>query len=200
MLKKTVQYTNFNDQQVTEEHFFHLSKAELVEMELSMEGGLSKHLTDLVEKGDGRTIMETFKKLLLDAYGIKSEDGRRFIKNQEVRDEFASSEAYSQIFMELATSADAAAEFINGIVPQGMDEEVEKFRRDQDKPDLSKPPEAPPGQKPKAVPDPEPAPQELGVKAATQRILTRAELEEMPAEELQRLLASGEARLASTEG
>lgn len=196
MLKKTVTYENFNGEEVTEDHYFNLSKAELVEMELSMDGGLSKHLQTLVESGDGGTIMRTFKTLLLDAYGKKSDDGRRFLKTQEIRDEFASSEAYSQIFMELATNADAAAEFVNNIVPKGLDEEVEKFKQNQDKPG------------PEALAEIERArreakeeqPQKLGVAAQEQRILTRAEVEEMPAEELQRLLASGEARIASTEG
>jgi hypothetical protein len=205
LIKKTVTYENFNDETVTEDHFFHLSKAEIVEMELSMEGGLSKHLERVVKSEDGGEIMRTFKTLLLDSYGRKSDDGRSFVKNPQIREEFASSEAYSVIFMELATNADAAAEFVNGIVPKGLEEEVEKFRANQDKPDT-----------PRARPEPVGIrgggePQELGVKAAVpeqgpptpqveQRILTRAEVEEMPSEELQRLLSSGEARIGSTEG
>lgn len=198
-------FENFNGDTVTETHYFHLSKAELVEMELSMEGGLSKHLERIVENGDGKTIMETFKKLLLDSYGHKTDDGKSFRKTQAIRDGFASSEAYSQIFMELATNADAAAEFINGIVPQGLEEDMQRFQQNQDKPDLSKPPVALPGQAPKAVPKPdgleeEEAPQPLGVAAAGQRIISMAEAQAMDGNELQRLLSSGEARLASTEG
>jgi len=190
LLKKTVTYENFNGEEVTEEHYFHLSKAELVEMELSMEGGLSKHLENLVESGDGGTIMRTFKQLLLDAYGKKSEDGRHFHKNQEIKDEFASSEAYSQIFMELATNASAAAEFVNGIIPAGLDQEVEKFQQNQDKPDLPKVREQPLGVS--AAVDP--------IEPSEQRVLTMAEAQAMDNEELQRLLSTGKARIGSTEG
>lgn len=199
-------FENFNGDTVTETHYFHLSKAELVEMELSMEGGLSKHLERIVENGDGKTIMETFRKLLLDSYGHKTDDGKNFRKTQVIRDNFASSEAYSQIFMELATNAEAAAEFINGIVPAGLEEDMQRFQQNQDKPDLSKPPVALPGQGQKQ-PHPQPdgleqeeAPQPLGVAAAGQRIITMAEAQSMDGNELQRLLSSGEARLASTEG
>lgn len=210
MLKKTVSYTNFNDEEVTEDHYFHLSKAELVEMELSMEGGLSKHLQNLVESGDGGTIMKTFKTLLLDAYGKKSADGRSFIKTQEIKDEFASSEVYSQIFMELATNADAAAEFVNGIIPAGLDAEVEKFQAQQDKPETPKPLEEPRGIRggvDTGGHPSDPAAQPLGVSAAVdpikpteQRVLTMAEAQAMDAQELQSLLSTGKARIGSTEG
>lgn len=70
---------------------------------------------------DGRQIIETFKQIIRKAYGVKSADGRRFIKNQEVWDEFAQTEAYSKLFMELATDAKAASAFVNGIVPAVSD-------------------------------------------------------------------------------
>lgn len=190
MLKKTVSYTNFNDEEVTETHYFHLTQAELVEMELSMDGGLSKHLQRVVDSEDGGEIMRTFKTLLLDSYGKKSDDGRNFVKTQAIKDEFASSQAYSQIFMELATNADAAAEFINGIVPKGLEEQMEKFQQNQDKPDLPKVREQPLGVS--AAVDP--------IENAEQRVLTMAEAQAMAPAELQRLLSSGSARIESTEG
>lgn len=126
MLKKRIKYTDFNNEEQEEDFFFHLSKAELVELELSHEGGLSESLIKIVASEDGKAIIAEFKNIILMAYGVRSEDGRRFIKNQALRDEFESTEAYSALFMELVTDADAAAEFINGIVPAGMAEEAAK--------------------------------------------------------------------------
>lgn len=127
MLKRSITYTNFNDEEVTEDFFFHLSRAELVEMELSHEGGLSESLKKIIATEDGKAIIKEFKNIILGSYGQKSPDGKRFIKNQQIRDEFESSEAYSVLFMELIQDGDKAAEFVNGIVPQGMVEEAEKL-------------------------------------------------------------------------
>jgi hypothetical protein len=126
VLKKTITYKNFNDEEVTEDHFFHLSKAELVELEMSHQGGLSEALQNIIAAEDGKAIIAEFKKIILGAYGKKSGDGKRFVKTQELRDEFESSEAYSTLFMELVTDTDAAIEFINGIVPQGLAEDAAK--------------------------------------------------------------------------
>lgn len=126
MLKKTITYEDFNGETVVEDFFFHLSKAELVEMEMSVEGGLSDSLQKIVAEEDTRKIVEEFKRIILKAYGMKSLDGRRFIKNQQLRDEFESTEAYSALFMELITNVDAAINFVNGIVPQGIVEEATK--------------------------------------------------------------------------
>lgn len=117
MLKKTFTYTDFNGVERTEDHYFNLSKAELMEMELSTTGGLAEMINKIVAAQDAPAIVKMFKELVLKAYGQKSADGRRFIKSQELSDEFSQTEAYSQLFMELATDADAAAQFVNGIVP-----------------------------------------------------------------------------------
>lgn len=117
MLKKTFTYTDYNGVERTEDHYFNLSKAELMEMELSTTGGLAEMINKIVAAQDAPAIVKIFKELVLKAYGQKSADGRRFIKSQELSDEFAQTEAYSQLFMELATDADAASKFVNGIVP-----------------------------------------------------------------------------------
>lgn len=127
MLKKTITYTDFNDEQVTEDHFFHLSKAELVEIEMSFDGGLSNALERIIAANDGKTIMREFKNIILTSYGQKSPDGKRFIKNQKLREEFESSEAYSTLFMELLTDASAASDFINGVVPADLAAEAAKI-------------------------------------------------------------------------
>jgi len=117
MLKKTISYTDYDGNLRTEDFYFNLTKAEVTEMELSAEGGLSKMLEKIVASQDSKRIMEIFKDIILKAYGEKSPDGKRFIKNQELREGFAQTEAYSELFMELATNTDAASSFINGIVP-----------------------------------------------------------------------------------
>lgn len=117
MLKKTIVYTDFNGQETEEEFFFHLSKAELVELEMSHEDGFVKSMEKVVAAEDNKTIISEFKKIILQSYGRKSIDGKRFIKTQALREEFESSEAYSTLFMELVTDTDAAIEFMNGIIP-----------------------------------------------------------------------------------
>jgi hypothetical protein len=190
LLKKSITFEDLNGQEVTEDHFFHLSKADLVEMELSQEGGLSKKLEEVVESGDGKSIIETFKKLVLDAYGKKSDDGRRFIKTPELRAEFEGSEAYSALFMELVTNADAAAEFVNGIVPRGMEQDVEKLRQVGE--DRRHPSD--PAAKPVEPPMARPAQGGPGVP----RVINPDEAREMEQSELSRLLASGEAILGNS--
>lgn len=120
MLKKTVKYTDFNGEEVQEDFLFHLSKAELIELEASHEGGLLEAMNRIVEANDTKAIIAEFKRIILLSYGVKSGDGRRFIKNQKLRDDFESSEAYSTLFMELVTETEAAVEFMNGIIPQDM--------------------------------------------------------------------------------
>ena len=127
MLKKTIKYTDFNGEEQEEDFFFHLSKAELIELELSYEGGLSESMQRIVAAQDSAAIVKEFKNIVLTSYGQKSLDGKRFVKNQKLREEFESSEAYSTLFMELVTDTDAAIEFINGIVPSDLAEEAAKL-------------------------------------------------------------------------
>lgn len=121
MLKKTVTYVDYNGMERTEDFYFNLSKAEVAEMELSVEGGFSKMLEEIVASKDNVRIVNLFKQMVLKAYGEKSQDGRRFIKSEEISQAFAQTEAYSEIFMELALNTDAAAAFVNGIMPANLD-------------------------------------------------------------------------------
>ena len=118
MLQKSVTYTDYNGSERTEDFYFNLTKAEIMEMELTTVGGLSAMIEKIVAAKDGPTIIKTFKDLVLKAYGEKSADGRRFIKSPEIAEAFSQTEAYSQIFMELATDDEAAAKFVNGIIPE----------------------------------------------------------------------------------
>lgn len=117
MLKKTITYTDYNGSERTEDFYFNLTKAEVVEMEMSTTGGLVEMIKKIVAAQDAPSIIAIFKKLILKAYGEKSPDGKRFIKSDEISNAFSQTEAYSQLFMELATDADKAAEFVNGITP-----------------------------------------------------------------------------------
>lgn len=123
MLKKTITYTDYNEVERKEDFYFNLTKAEIMEMEMSISGGLTEMINRIVAAQDAPAIVKIFKELVLKAYGVKSPDGKRFIKSDELATEFAQTEAYSQLFMELATDADAASSFVNGIVPnvEGMD-------------------------------------------------------------------------------
>ena len=117
MLKKTITYTDYDGNPRTEDFYFNLSKAEVAEMELSEIGGLSTLLKKIIAERNNKKIIELFKDLILRAYGEKSPDGKRFVKNQELRDAFCQTEAYSELFMELAGNAEAAVAFVNGITP-----------------------------------------------------------------------------------
>ncbi len=119
MLKKTITYPDYNGLDRTEDFYFNLTKAEIMEMELSTTGGLSEMISRIVSAKDAPAIIKVFKELILKAYGQKSPDGKRFIKSAALSEEFAQTEAYSILFMELATDADAAAKFVNAIVPAG---------------------------------------------------------------------------------
>lgn len=117
MLKKTITYNDYNGVKRTEDFYFNLTKAELMEMEMSTTGGLTEMINKVVATQDAPAIIKIFKDLILKAYGEKSADGKRFIKSDELASAFSQTEAYSILFMELATNADEAAKFVNGIVP-----------------------------------------------------------------------------------
>lgn len=120
MIKETITYTDYNGVERKEDFYFNLTKAEIMELEMSTKGGLAEMIQRIVAAQDQPAIIKIFKDLIIKAYGVKSPDGKRFIKNTEVVEEFVQTEAFSQMFMKLATDADAAAKFVNGIVPADM--------------------------------------------------------------------------------
>lgn len=126
MLKKTIAFTDFDGNERKEDFYFNLTKAELMEMELSEVGGLEKMIQKIIEEQNQSRIIAVFKDMIMKSYGVKSPDGRRFIKNKEVLDDFTQTEAFSVLFMELATDEAEAAKFIKGIMPADISEEVEK--------------------------------------------------------------------------
>ena len=117
MIKKTLTFENHNGETVTLEYHFHLSKAELAEMQLSEKDGLAERLREILATKDGALIMSTFKGLMLQTVGKRSEDGKLFRKTQDIRDEFEFSGAYSAMFMDMIANPNSALEFIKGIMP-----------------------------------------------------------------------------------
>ena len=124
MLKKTITYVDYNGTERTEDFYFNLSKAEIMEMEMGTTGGLAEMIKKVVDAKDAPAIIKIFKDLVLKAYGEKSLDGRRFIKSEALSNEFSQTEAYAQIFMELATDADKASEFVKGIIPAEIEKQL----------------------------------------------------------------------------
>lgn len=125
MYKKVIEYTDYNGETRKDTFYFNLSKAEVAEMELSTNGGLEKQIQSIIDAKDQKEIVATFKEIILKAYGEKSLDGKYFLKKDEngrpLADKFEQTEAYSELFIELATNADKAQEFVNGIVPKFED-------------------------------------------------------------------------------
>ena len=124
MLKKIITYTDYNNVERTEPFYFNLSKAELMEMELGVTGGMTEMLDKIIAAKDAPSLMKTFKEMIMKSYGIKSDDGKRLIKSEELSIAFTQTEAYSVLFMELITDDKAAADFVNGIIPNEIQAEV----------------------------------------------------------------------------
>ena len=120
MVVEKIKYTDFNGLEREEEFMFNLTEAEMTEMELTTDGGLSDSIKKIIAAQDTPEIIKVFKMLLLKSYGEKSADGRRFVKSDKLSEEFSQTNAYSQLFMKLATDDKAAVAFINGIMPDSM--------------------------------------------------------------------------------
>lgn len=117
MLKETLTYTDYDGNTRTEDFYFNLSKAEVLEMELKTVGGMEKMLKTIIASKDSKRIVEVFKEIVCKAYGVKSPDGRKFMKSEELTRDFMGTEAYSDLFFRLASDADYASNFIKGILP-----------------------------------------------------------------------------------
>lgn len=124
MIQKEITYTDFNGVERTETYYFNLSKSELTVMEAGTEGGYGAMIRRIVASKNNKEIIDVFQSLILKAYGEKSADGRRFIKSPELSEAFSQTPAYDSLFMELATNADAAAAFVNGLMPADLAEKV----------------------------------------------------------------------------
>ena len=124
MYAKKITSHDLDGNELTGTYYFNLTKAEIVEMQLSTTGGFAEKIQRIIDAQEIPEIIKTFKELILASYGEKSPDGKRFVKIKDghrLADDFVETDAYSELFMELATNADAATNFINGIVPAGIE-------------------------------------------------------------------------------
>lgn len=121
---RKITYTDYNGTQRTEEFYFNLNKAEIAKMEMGVDGGYGNMLKRIIEKKSGPEIMDTFNKLILQSYGVKSLDGKRFEKSPELSAAFEQSEAYNVLFCELVTDAQKGAAFVNAILPNELIEQA----------------------------------------------------------------------------
>lgn len=145
MLKRDITYTDFNDQTVTETFYFNMTKAELVDLETSVEGGMEQRLRKIIEAEDRNQLIALFKQILLLTYGVRSEDGKRFIKSDQLREEFTQTAAYDALFVELASDDEAAAQFIMAVLPKDISQSIA---------DPTKPMPEPPSATPAVMPPP----------------------------------------------
>lgn len=129
MLKKTIEYVDYNGVRRKEDFYFNLTTAEIMEMQMGKTGGLDEFINKIVNAQDAPELIKIFKDLIIKAYGEKSADGKRFMKNQEITDSFTQTEAYSILFMELATDSEKAAEFFNGIIPADLRSQVDDYMK-----------------------------------------------------------------------
>ena len=126
MYKITEIYTDYDDNQRTEDFYFNYSEAELTDLQFSVSGGLAGMIDKIIKTNDMPKLVELFRELIQKAYGEKSNDGRRFMKSPELTKEFTETVAYSQIYMRLATDSKAAQEFINKVVPKSMKDKMQQ--------------------------------------------------------------------------
>lgn len=126
MLKHDITYEDYNGDTITETFYFNLTKSELIELDVEHGEGMYEWLSNIVKAEDRKTMVAEFKRIVLLAYGQKSPDGKRFIKSEEMREEFSQTAAYNELFMQLAMDENVAATFIKGILPKDLSEEADK--------------------------------------------------------------------------
>lgn len=128
MHKREIEYEDFNGVKTKDVFYFNISKTELIELEVMYEQGFGAMLERIVEEKDNKELVRHFKEIVLMAYGQKSEDGKRFVKSEELRKEFEQTAAYDTLFMELATDDNAAVLFLQGVLPKDMVSQIDKAK------------------------------------------------------------------------
>ena len=126
MFVKEIKYTDYNGIDRNEKFYFNLNKSELTEMDLTTAGGMKSFIERITNTQDQAELIKLFKELILKAYGQKSDDGKRFIKSDELRNEFSQTMAYDTYFMLLATNEKEAIKFVNGLMPAALVAEASK--------------------------------------------------------------------------
>ena len=117
MLAKQIKYTDYNGVERNETFYFNLSKAELLQMQFGTVGGMDEYLKKIIETQDTVKIMKEFTDLILKSYGVKSDDGKRFIKSEELSTEFSQTEAFTELLMDMVGTEGFAADFVSKVMP-----------------------------------------------------------------------------------
>ena len=126
MYKKKITYTDYNGQERTEDFYFNLSRSELIMLESTTPGGYAAMLQRIIDSKDQRQLMNEFTNLIKMSYGVKSDDGKHFVKNDEIVNEFLNSAAFDQMFLEFFTEENAASDFANGVLPSSMNNDIDR--------------------------------------------------------------------------
>ena len=137
MLKKRIKYTDFNGNPRDEDFYFNLTKAEIARLQYSENGGLAERIKGIARSHDNNEILRLFEEIILMSYGKKSEDGRRFMKGEEISKEFLESPAYDELYFELVGDAEKFADFVNGLIPPDLAKEVERMKASGEIPELT---------------------------------------------------------------
>lgn len=127
MIKKTIKYTDYDGNEKSRDYRFHLSKADLIEMEFSTPGGMQQLIDVIVEREDLKRLTNLIKDIILSSYGELSDDGTHFVKvknGHRLSEDFQNTEAYSELYMELNTDEKALTDFINGVIPANLRQEI----------------------------------------------------------------------------
>ena len=124
MLKKTMTTVDFGGTKRTETYYFNLTKAEIMEMQLTTDGGFVQMIQKATDAQSNQELVKTFKDIICKSYGVLSPDGRKFIKNEAVLEDFMATQAFSDLYMELLNDENAAAEFFNGVLPEDLQKEA----------------------------------------------------------------------------
>ena len=129
MLAKKIKYTDYNGVEREEVFYFNITKAELMTQNLMTPGGLETKLKRIINSKDVPELTKYIQDVIKDSYGVKSDDGVRFIKSKELSEMFMQTEAYSVLFMEMVTDNKKASDFVNGILPKDLVEQAEKMEK-----------------------------------------------------------------------
>lgn len=131
MLKKTITYTDYDGMERTEDFWFNLSKTELTKLDAELPGGVLGVLRKIIDKKDRKALVDFIETLILRSYGEKTLDGKRFVKNPDMAEEFMQTPAYDELFMSILSDTDSQTSFINGVIPQSMAKEIEHTDKKQ---------------------------------------------------------------------
>lgn len=127
MIKKTIEYTDYEGNERKETFYFNLTKTELLELEVSEAGGFTKMIERIQEARDAKTVLEVLKEIVHKSYGVKSPDGKKFVKSDELSTGFEQTEAYDQLMMDMIENPEKASAFFNGLLPKDLEQQVDKY-------------------------------------------------------------------------